>query len=513
MLVKEFASKVRAAHPGAYDKLSDEVLADRVLRKFPQYKSQIDDPSYSPQIADESGNAPVDKEGKETGTPEQNIDFERGGFNKFSTKPVEQRLAENGVEAGNAAGMAYATPGLVKGVAGLGLKGLGAVTEGLGPVAEDAGNWFGSRVLNFSKGLLPKSATKAAEMVDDASEYAMNPHPEVQDVLRKMGKAAEPAAEESTALVPTSEKLVKAGGEELPTAPNAAEPEPVGDAMSGVDQLGQPILSMSNPTTASQLATAESHLGTVGKAIENTLGELDQTGNLYNPKSTAEQLASMYQRNASGSIIPPGSGSQQALYNQAVNKAIETLKANALDDTGMLGKLSWQQANSIKKALQDLADYGLKDNDPVNMVYQHAARAVRDSIDDQAASILASQGKDVANFQTLRNSYSKLKMIQSALNGKALSAMGAKNVAPVVRTALGIGALTTGHPLVAAGVGAEYVGREFGPIMAARALKNASQVPAVASAMGANLTAASGGATNAARGIAAGLALDINEAD
>lgn len=524
MLIKEFAAKVRAAHPGIYDKLPDEVLADRVIRKFPQYRSQIDDPSYTPQIADESGNAPTDKEGMATGTSDQQIDFERTGFNKFSTAPVEQRLAENGVEAGNAAGLAYGLPGMVKGAAGLGLKGLGAISEGLGlgPAAERAGNWFGSRVLNFSKGLLPKSATKAADMVDEATEFAMNPHPEVQQAIRGIGKtadAAEDVANTGKELVPASETTVKnapkmignGDGAALPSAPNAAEP--VADAMTGADDLGNPILSMSNPTTSSQLAAAESHLGTVGKAIENTLGELDATGNLYDPKSTVEQLASMYQRNASGSIIPPGSGSQQALYNQAVNRAIETLKANAMTDSDVLTKLSWQQANGIKKALQDLADYGLKDNDPVNMVYQQAARAVRDSIDDQAATILASQGKDVANFQTLRDAYSKLKMVQSALNGKALSAMGAKNVAPVVRTGLAVGALTTGHPLVAAGVGAEYVGREFGPIMAARALKNASKLPAAASATGSALTAASGGIPNAARGVAAGLALDINDSD
>jgi hypothetical protein len=83
---------------------------------------------------------------------------------------------------------------------------------------------------------------------------------------------------------------------------------------------------MSNLTTGRQLATTESHLGTVGKAIENTLNSTDQTGNLYDPKTTAEQLASMYQRNASGSIIPPGSGSEQALYNQAVNKRYRNIQ-------------------------------------------------------------------------------------------------------------------------------------------------------------------------------------------
>jgi hypothetical protein len=490
--------------PSQYDGLASAALA--------HYRQNMTSTGEPKLVADEEGNAPVGEDGKATGSPEQQIEFERSGFNKFSTAPVEQRLAENAVEVGNAAGMASATPGLIKGVAGLGLKGLGAITKGLAGPAEDAANFFGSRVLNFSKGLLPKSATAAAKTVDDATEYAMNPHPEVQNAIRQMNAApAEEAAAVKTGkeLVPTSQSLVKDGANAVDNAPAF----PTADAMTGVDELGNPILSMSNPTTAAQLAVTESHLGTVGKSIENTLKGLDETGNLYDPKSTVEQLASMYSRNASGQIIPPGSGSQQALYNQAVNRAIETLKANALDKGDVLTKLSWEQANGIKKALQDLAEYGLKDNDPVNMVYQQAARAVRDSIDDQATSLLAAQGKDVAHFQTLRDSYSKLKSVQSALNGKALSAMGAKNVAPVVRTGLAVGALTTGHPLVAAGVGAEYLGREFGPIMAARALKNGSQMPAAASALGESMTQASGGVSNAAKGVAAGLALDINEDD
>lgn len=430
-------------------------------------------------------------------------------------KPPEQKAAEMLVEIGNTAGAVSALPGMVKGAVGLGLKGAGAISEGLAPTMEKAGNWFGSRVLNFGRSTLPKSATKAGEMVDEAAEYAMNPHPEVQKAIRSIDAINMP--EKPTLALPAEgesmgQSLVKAGG----TPP----PEPMAPGVMGdkgqildeaVNSLNDPILSMSNMTTSSQLTAAESHLGTVGKAIENTLDGLTETGNMYDPKATVEKLASMYQRNASGSIIPPGAGSEQAMYNAAVNKAIETLKANALDDSGILQKLDWKQANGIKKALQDLADYGLKDNDPVNMVYQNAARTVRDTIDDQAAQVLAAQGKDISHFQTLRDAYSKLKMVQSGLNGKALSAMGAKNVAPVVRTALGVGALTTGHPLVAAGVGAEYIGREFGPILAARGLNAASKLPAAASAAGRTMTEASGGVSNAAKGIAAGLAADIND--
>jgi hypothetical protein len=38
---KQFAAKIRAAHPGSYDDVPDEVLTQRVLAKYPQYKDMV----------------------------------------------------------------------------------------------------------------------------------------------------------------------------------------------------------------------------------------------------------------------------------------------------------------------------------------------------------------------------------------------------------------------------------------------------------------------------------------
>jgi hypothetical protein len=203
MLAKEFAAKVRAKYPGQYDQLDDKTLVDKVLIKHPQYLAQIQDSGYFP--------------------PVQAADW----FPAGAEKPPEQKAAEMAVDIGNTAGAAYALPGMVKGAVGLGLKGLGAVTEGLAPAAEDAGNWFGSRVLNFSKGLLPKSATKAGEMVEDATEYAMNPHPEVQHAIRGIDSINLP--EKPTLALPAEgesmgQSLVKAGGTPPPEDGAARHP-------------------------------------------------------------------------------------------------------------------------------------------------------------------------------------------------------------------------------------------------------------------------------------------------
>lgn len=54
---EEFASKLRAKYPGAYDSLDDNELVDKVVAKYPQYASQVD-PSEQPAPASATKSLP-----------------------------------------------------------------------------------------------------------------------------------------------------------------------------------------------------------------------------------------------------------------------------------------------------------------------------------------------------------------------------------------------------------------------------------------------------------------------
>lgn len=511
MLMKEFAGKIRAKYPGVYDSMDDKDLVDKVLIKHPQYGQQIQDPSYfmPPQAAD--------------------------WFPAGAEVPVEQRLAENTVKVGNAAGLAFGLPGIVKGIAGLGMRAVGAIGEGLAPAAESAAPWFGSRVLGFARSTLPADAIKAGDVVDSATDYAMKPHPEIQQAIMdiKGMKGAAPAAEDAasagTDMVPASESTVKvpqtaleSGTKELPPGnpelqgsqeigpkggdnegpvlegevqPEAGAETPAEEPeIENMEHLNEPIITPTG-STKDMLVATDKHLKTVGGAIDDTLTKLNETGQQFDPAPVAKKLEQMYIKDASGKIIPAGADSEQAVNNAAVSHALATLKAEAQSADGTLTKLPWERANAIKGSLQQLADQ--------SPVYEQAGRAVKEAIDDQAQQAMASNGGNVQAFQALRNAYSNLKNVRRALNNNALGQMSAKNAVPVVRTLAAGGGIATGNPGVAAVAGADYVGRRFGSQMMAAGLRNMPEAAEGVSDAGRAMTAGQG--LPAARSIANGL--------
>jgi len=492
MTFAELASKVRAKYPGAYDNLDDTELASKVIAKYPQYKAQIDNAEQ----------------------------IEPGVYGE--TAPPEQKAAEMVTKIGNDAGAVYGGANLLKGLAGLGMKGVGAMTEGMGPTLESWGDKIGSLIPAGWKNL-PEDALRAKSVVDDATHYAMNPHPEVQQAIMDITNGAPKAATEAADIVPASESTVKelsSGTPELPapaetavaapetpvSGPKAPEVAPSPTDTEVPSEMGlfdKPIFSMDNMTPLEQLKHADAQMQTVGKAIGDQLENLTQTGKLYDPAQTAKELEGMYIRNASGQIIPPGEASAQAMNNAAVNKALETLKSEAMDSDGILNKLPWERANAVKGALQRLAE------DTGEQVYQHAASAVRDSIDNQAEKLLAASGDNVAPFQQLRDAYSKLAQIRGTLNSQVRSGLSAKNAVPVVRTAVGGAGIATGNPGVAAAAAGDFFGRKYGTLALARGLHNAADLPGAMTEAGNAMKA--GTMAPAAKGIAAGLMADEDE--
>src|SRR5438309_11501089 len=47
--VQQFAARLRTKYPGSYDDLPDDVLTERVVEHYPQYKGMLAAPSSPPQ--------------------------------------------------------------------------------------------------------------------------------------------------------------------------------------------------------------------------------------------------------------------------------------------------------------------------------------------------------------------------------------------------------------------------------------------------------------------------------
>jgi hypothetical protein len=237
-----------------------------------------------------------------------------------------------------------------------------------------------------------------------------------------------------------------------------------------IESLGRPTIS-AGASTDDMFNHVKTQLGVVGDAIGSTMDGLTNAGHLWDPKPALKQLESMYQRNNSGSVIPPWDFSPQGEYNQAVSKVINAIKAKALDDEGTIHDLSWQDANTLKGMIQQMANYTKPKFDPENMVYSSAGAAVREAIDNQAAKAMSQTGQDIQPFQVLRGAYSKLKVLEESLNNKYAGELSAKSSIPVMRTA-GAGALlASGKPMAAGAMLGDYFIRKYGPQVGAQIMR------------------------------------------
>lgn len=362
--------------PSQYDAMASAAVAHYTQRSAP----------LSPQS---NGNAPVDATGHATGTPDQQIDFERGQYpdamNTTGSPSLDVAMA-----AEAAPKLAMAAPGLVRGIAegvadipGTAAE-FGSKVAELGGKAKSAlqGGWdalTGNTPRGFGYAQGAGATPEARSLAKEAISMANEPQEE-------LGKLVNRAQAPANALPPE-------GGEAaIPSAPEFETPIRQG-IMSGKEEM---------------MNAAEAQRKQVGEAIENVLKKYDGNGSFYDPTAYNGQVKSMLLRDSSGEVMMTGA---QGQINEAIKEA-----ASSMADFAKDGPIKWSDAARVKTLMQGNGKWGQAGLSRAQDAYNTAATLLKEDIDKQAMEMLGKQGGNVQEYQQLRDAYGKLSSLSDSLN-------------------------------------------------------------------------------------------------
>jgi hypothetical protein len=139
----DFAAKIRAKYPGSYDDIKDDVLTNRILTKYPQYRDMVKTPTQEDQApnAQAQAQARFQPGGAGAGAVQYTPDrrFEMSAAKGFGLDPNQLALAEaqGGAGAGwkNAGSQILSSVG--QGVATAAMDPLKAVTQPIDAMASN----------------------------------------------------------------------------------------------------------------------------------------------------------------------------------------------------------------------------------------------------------------------------------------------------------------------------------------------------------------------------------------
>lgn len=268
MTPQEFANKIRTKYPGAYDSLSDEELTQRIINKYPEYKSQVNLESQ-----------PVQQ------TIEQPQQETYGAL--FPAKPTDNPVVAGAKALGNVPSSAF---NLAKNVGSAILHPIKTV-EGLGKVAvggveklipgqqgqEDAFNQFAQGLKERYGSLenLQRTAT------NDPFGFGSEILGAITGGASLLGKGAE-----------ASNLISKTG--QLVTNPVTKLAEGTGNVIKGTTKFATSQATGLNPETITELLKNPSAFkkgevlsrseitDAVGQALDTRLTELSDVGKNYN---------------------------------------------------------------------------------------------------------------------------------------------------------------------------------------------------------------------------------------
>lgn len=461
MNYKEFAGKVRAKYPGAYDAVDDRELAQRVVAKYPVYQDQVQFDDVPTASKTESALRAA-AQGLTLGHADE---LTATAESMLTDKPRAQALEESRQNYKTAHEAHPVISNAVEiGTSMAPMAGITAVTGPAGPAISGALAAEGAS----NDPLLSKETAKdvalggatgwAAGKVGDMLAAKLNPS--------KLATMAE-------------EKAVLAGNPTPTVFKTMTDEGTVGRAGRALLDTG----SLSPFASADDIAAnVEKHTARVGKEIGDFLDQATASGQLMTTDDLVRALEQ--RRDVMLKGANPNMGDHQAIagaFNKAIDDVMAFGKSFSPDPImGMTGStkgtpLTFDVVNHIKKMVQSNMPNKMVSTELDDMAGKAAAGTVRQSMDDALEAVPGS-----AEWQKNKQLYGGLLDAGELFGKKAAAEAVAKPMSAQEARIGTLGAVGTGSMGLAAGVtavwhGIVHYGRQNTALLADWLAKNEGQ--------------------------------------